>query len=568
MKNIVLAKNGVEQTLNNVKKLSTNELDGGSCTWVPMDEANDYADFDTLSVSENGTYSPEEGYAGYDSVSVDVDPKTGSLDVEENGHFYASQEDDEIDGYTNVHVDVPPDYTTLPSKTLEQNGVYYASEDGVTGWETVTVDVPLIGNLGGGFASENGTYDAHADDLDGYDYFSVDVTHYEIEDPLGGEDDFIIDIGDDGTFTIEHGYNDETGIYTIDPEDGTSTIIIPGDEGDTAITVDGGDSGGGTVTQTPIPYTMAITTPPTKLTYNAGETIDYSGMVVHLYNRDYSVFTNGTYTTGEVPAGEQERPVTIADGTQYTQTIPVRWHSWAETPGGLIYKRFPPNMTFADAFTIHVGVLPDYIEIVTLPTKLTYSDGETIDLTGLVCVAKLEDGTTWTSAEYPNGHVSPTPSPTAADVKEAHRIGDGINAILVPCETLYYGTNRYRSNIILGTKNSNPCTIMKFGPGVDWMTRYNNGVFAANKSGNRQVYLAEQKNGQWTWTASSSSLSGADGIFAGISFEGYFTNLPVSTSNPIGVDVKTLTEQQTITLSWIRPDGETLTTSFSIEVTA
>lgn len=49
--------------------------------------------------------------------------------------------------------------------------------------------------------------------------------------------------------------------------------------------------------------------------------------------------------------------------------------------------------------------LPRSIVLVTPPTKTTYQDGESIDLTGAVVVAKNADGTTWTSVDYPNGHI-------------------------------------------------------------------------------------------------------------------------------------------------------------------
>lgn len=63
--------------------------------------------------------------------------------------------------------------------------------------------------------------------------------------------------------------------------------------------------------------------------------------------------------------------------------------------------------------------LPSSIVLVTNPTKMDYNDGESIDLSGAVVVAKMADGTTWTDADHPNGHVSCTPEPTAADESQA-----------------------------------------------------------------------------------------------------------------------------------------------------
>ena len=56
-------------------------------------------------------------------------------------------------------------------------------------------------------------------------------------------------------------------------------------------------------------------------------------------------------------------------------------------------------------FKVHVENLPESIVIVTEPNKLRYVEGSSIDLTGMVVTAKKSDGTTWTSAKYPNGHI-------------------------------------------------------------------------------------------------------------------------------------------------------------------
>ena len=65
-----------------------------------------------------------------------------------------------------------------------------------------------------------------------------------------------------------------------------------------------------------------------------------------------------------------------------------------------------PELVSLDVdFNIQMDELPASIEIVTPPNKLEYQDGELIDLTGMVVMAKKEDGSTWTSAKYPNGHI-------------------------------------------------------------------------------------------------------------------------------------------------------------------
>jgi hypothetical protein len=72
---------------------------------------------------------------------------------------------------------------------------------------------------------------------------------------------------------------------------------------------------------------------------------------------------------------------------------------------GLNDLGIPTLVSLDEDFNIREDELPTSIEIVTMPNKLEYQDGERIDLTGMVVTAKKSDGTTWTSAKYPNGHI-------------------------------------------------------------------------------------------------------------------------------------------------------------------
>lgn len=49
--------------------------------------------------------------------------------------------------------------------------------------------------------------------------------------------------------------------------------------------------------------------------------------------------------------------------------------------------------------------IPTTIVLVTPPTKTEYTDGETMDYTGIVVGLKKKDGSTFTDARYPNGHI-------------------------------------------------------------------------------------------------------------------------------------------------------------------
>ena len=58
-----------------------------------------------------------------------------------------------------------------------------------------------------------------------------------------------------------------------------------------------------------------------------------------------------------------------------------------------------------DDLNITEELLADHIEIVTLPLKLEYEDGETINIFGMRVVPKNADGSTWTNSKYFRGNI-------------------------------------------------------------------------------------------------------------------------------------------------------------------
>ena len=96
---------------------------------------------ESLSVTANGTYEPEEGIDGYSDVSVQVPeriPVTESLSVTENGTY---EPEEGIDGYSDVTVNIPDRIPVLEQLRAIANGEYYP-EEGVDGFDEVLVDVP------------------------------------------------------------------------------------------------------------------------------------------------------------------------------------------------------------------------------------------------------------------------------------------------------------------------------------------------------------------------------------------------------------------------------------------
>lgn len=94
-------------------------------------------DLRPLSVSENGTYEPDD-FDGYSDVTVDVEPALESLTVTENGLYLPSAG---VDGYDRVTVNVPPtvpDLRPLSVDSLTQSGTFVP--DGFDGYDSVTVE--------------------------------------------------------------------------------------------------------------------------------------------------------------------------------------------------------------------------------------------------------------------------------------------------------------------------------------------------------------------------------------------------------------------------------------------
>ena len=146
-----------------------------------------------------------------------------------------------------------------------------------------------------------------------------------------------------GTYTAE-----DDGLYGYDE----ITVSVPNtgsmsgkgaDGNDYSITVDDN----GYIVETKIPSAIQITTPPPKVSYVEGETIDYTGIVVKLYDGEGNLFTDSRYPDGTIPVSELTFPVTVAHaegdgGGAGVQTLPVNWIS-------------PYNSnTYADTFDIIV----------------------------------------------------------------------------------------------------------------------------------------------------------------------------------------------------------------------
>lgn len=96
--------------------------------------------------------TPEEGYfigsvtvtmGGVDITSQVFSGGIGEKGIVANGTYNAS--DDNLSGYSKVVVNVPTGSgATLGTKTVISNGTYNASSDSLDGYSSVTVNVPII----------------------------------------------------------------------------------------------------------------------------------------------------------------------------------------------------------------------------------------------------------------------------------------------------------------------------------------------------------------------------------------------------------------------------------------
>ena len=121
-----------------------------------------------------------------------------------------------------------------------------------------------------------------------------------------------------------------------------------------------------------IPVMIKVTTPPTKTSYFAGDTLDLTGMVVTLYA------SNGL--TFDVTGDCTFNPANGATLTSQDTSVAISY-TWHET-----------QTTFTASQPIQAPSVQS-IEITTPPTKTNYKKGEQLNLSGIVVKANLGDNT-------------------------------------------------------------------------------------------------------------------------------------------------------------------------------
>ena len=136
------------------------------------------------------------------------------------------------------------------------------------------------------------------------------------------------------------------------------------------------------------PVSLAVTTPPTKTVYEAGDSFDKTGMVVTVTYDDESTREVTNYNCSPVVLSKDDTYITIS------------------------YREMMTTVTTTQPVT--VKNLLKKIQIITPPTETAYEIGDTIDLTGMVVHAFYSDGT---SHEISNYTYSPHVVSSASDTE-------------------------------------------------------------------------------------------------------------------------------------------------------
>lgn len=240
-------------------------------------------------------------------------------------------------------------------------------------------------------------------------------------------------------------------------------------------------------------------------------------------------------------------------------------------------------------FNIQEDELPASIEIVTPPNKLEYQDGERIDLTGMVVTAKKTDGSTWTSAKYPNGHIPLGEliiEPTQADANQTevtiYTDGEGVVAATVYANVKETEKNIWgdetsacpdRSKPIPGRGVESFLGAWPDAPGVYLITNYNGTVFGKSLGGlimacSCTKYINAVYGNYYWFCSSGAGLDSSRWSAIESSGGGFSLHAPVSTSDPSEAgELNPESGVQAISVSWPRyGDGELLSAAFDIEV--
>jgi hypothetical protein len=187
-----------------------------------------------------------------------------------------------------------------------ENGIYIASEDGYESYSEVVVRVTEE-SFYGDKDFDHWDYEVPTDFPDLWDSLTLDDFNV---DPLAFDDLFnnkdvwdmdIPDLPDKLDFKIKDlktKKQKKEKITGIDPVSGNEMAV--------------GLDNFGRLTEEIVPTSISVITPPSKLIYKDGESIQFGGLVVQAYTADGNVWTDNNHPNGIIPMGELFFPVTVA----------------------------------------------------------------------------------------------------------------------------------------------------------------------------------------------------------------------------------------------------------------
>ena len=288
-----------------------------------------------------------------------------------------------------------------------------------------------------------------------------------------------------------------------------------------------------------------------------------------------------TVKLGEKTIHESGIYSAINDGLYGYNSVSVTCaHIYGKDEDGKTY-----DVTTNDNGEITKKEMPVEIRVTTMPIRTVYTDGQTIDYTGIVVTAYGIAGNVIQVIPF-DQLIFPVSTADFSSVKSAeYTDGDGINAILVDCasaaEVRFMLWSKWVSDftgyiysIGLGSDmHGRTCTMLKNEPGSTFITRYNGNIYTANREGDNRIdmasYFDEETEIGWVRTAGTSARAG-DGVFVPGGMD-YWTDVPESTTDPNNVPITGLhisgAGGQPLPVQWHRTgDMELLETIFYITV--
>lgn len=204
---------------------------------------------------------------------------------------------------------MPKDDMKTGTLYATENGIYIATEDGYDAYSEVVIrvekridDNDLIDESGADWKDID--FDGDVGNFDELDNWDVDTLE-EFSDDLEGFDDLFNDEDkwdeEKEKPITENEMDDFAGdsISGIDPETGNEMEVSLDEDG--------------FLDEEVLPSQLVIITPPDRLKYQNGDTIDFTGMIVNLLYADGTLYTSDKYPDGVIDHVDLVFPVTIAN---------------------------------------------------------------------------------------------------------------------------------------------------------------------------------------------------------------------------------------------------------------